>query len=230
MSSFLSVITGFILSGIIVNHLIQAWQQRNWVLQQRFLGHEKEYLALKDLSDEIASLLGARIYHMIRLTLSLRRSSPDQIKNRRIDHDTVVKQWNERLTSFYFRLPLLANYDLAFQLENSIQNSLVAIGSQIDDLLFKKESGKQIENPDVKEIIKGLHKIQGKSINFNKKLLGVVADRRREVYYGLKVQFSLYNLEKFSTWQLFKALFIRDVNSFSIIRPALDHPLPFQRR
>ena len=112
----------------------------------------------------------------------------------------------------------------------SIQNSLVAIGSQIDELIYLKKSGKQIEDYEVREILKRLNKIQGKAINFNKKLLGVVESRRMEVYYGVKVQFSLYNLEKFSTWQLFKALFIRDVNSFSIVCPTLDLYMPFRRR
>jgi hypothetical protein len=119
------------------------------LLQQRFLGHEKEYFALKDLADEVASLLGARIYHMQRLALSLRRGSDVQISNRVVDYDDVVKRWNERLTSFYVRLPLLAHSHLDIRLES---------------------------------------------------------------------------------WQLVKMLFVRDVNSFSIVRPTLDLDLPLRRR
>jgi len=71
MSAIIAVIVGSILTGLIGNWLVQGWQQRNWLLQQRFLGHEKEYFALKDLADEIASLLGARIYQCRRLLRNL---------------------------------------------------------------------------------------------------------------------------------------------------------------
>lgn len=62
MGSLLAIIVSFVLTGLIGNRLAQAWQARNWLLQQRFLGQEKEYVELKELADEIASLLGVRIY------------------------------------------------------------------------------------------------------------------------------------------------------------------------
>ena len=230
MTSLITIVVGFILTSVIGNRLVQAWQQRNWLLQQRFLGHEREYLALKDLFDEIASLLGARIYHMQRLAHTLRRGSDAQIADRTVDYDDVLKRWNERLTSFYVRLPLLANYALATQLESSIQKPLQESGSQIEELVYQKRSGKTIDRSSIVNVLKMLNKIQGRAINFNKKLLGVIEARRMEVYYGRKIQFSLVNLEKFSTWQLVKALFIRDVNSFSIVRPTLDLDLPLRSR
>lgn len=47
MESLLSIVVGFVLTGLIGNRLVQAWQARNWLLQQRFLGQEKEYVGLK---------------------------------------------------------------------------------------------------------------------------------------------------------------------------------------
>jgi hypothetical protein len=230
MSTLITLVLGFVLTGVIGNHLVQAWQQRNWLLQQRFLGHEKEYFALKDLADEVASLLGARIYHMQRLALSLRRGSDVQISNRVVDYDDVVKRWNERLTSFYVRLPLLAHSHLDIRLESWIHIPLSKAGNQIDELVYQKQAGKTIGKSDITNITAKLNKVQGSAINFNKELLGVVEARRMEVYYGRKLQFSLGNLEKFSTWQLVKMLFVRDVNSFSIVRPTLDLDLPLRRR
>jgi hypothetical protein len=230
MSAIITVILGFVLTGLIGNGLVQAWQQRNWLLQQRFLGHEKEYFALKDLADEIASLLGARVYHMQRLLHNLRRGSDEQLLSRVADYDDIVRRWNERLTSFYVRLPLLASYELAARLEASIQEKLARTGGNIDELVYQRRLGNAPDKNSVANLLRTLNTIQGRAINFNKDLLRIVEIRRMEVYYGEKVGFSLDNLGKFSTWQLVKALFIRDVNAFSIVRPTLDLQLPIRRR
>ena len=230
MSTIIAVVLGFVLTGLIGNHLVQRWQQRNWLVQQRFLGHEKEYFALKELADEISSLLGARIYHMQRLLLNLRRSSDEQLLNRVADHDDIVKRWNERLTSFYVRLPLLASSDLAIRLESTVQTKLLAAGATIDELVYQTRSGDIPSKYTVASALKALNSIQASAINFNKQLLQFVENRRIDVYYGTRVDFSVGNLAKFSTWQLVKALFIRDVNSYSITRPTLDLQLPRRRR
>jgi hypothetical protein len=230
MSAIIAVIVGFLLTGVVGNQLVQRWQQRNWLVQQRFLGHEKEYFALKDIADEIASLLGARVYHMQRLVFTLRRSSNEQFLSRVADHDDIVKRWNERLTSFYVRLPLLASSDLAIRLESTIQTHVQAAGTTIDELVYQKRSGNIPNKSVVINTIKTLNSIQARAINFNKRLLHAVELRRMEVYYGTKITLAAANLERFSTWQLVKALFIRDVNSYSITRPTLDLQLPRGRR
>jgi len=230
MSAIAAVIVGFILTGLVGNTLAQRWQQRNWLMQQRFLGHEKEYFALKDLADEIASLLGARIYQMQRLLLSLHRSSDEQLMSRVADYEDIVKRWNERLTTFYVRLPLLASTDLAQYLESSVQQTMQGASVRIDELVYQKRSGTVIKRELITNTQKTLNSIQARAINLNKRLLRIVELRRIEVYYGTRIAFSLGTLDRFSNWQLIKALFIRDVNSYSITRPTLDLQLPGRRR
>jgi hypothetical protein len=215
---------------LVANHLVQRWQQRNWLIQQRFLGHEKEYIALKDLADEIASLLGARIYNMQRLLFSLRRSSDEQLVRRVTDYEDIVKRWNERLTSFYVRLPLLAYTDLGPQLESSVQARLQAASATIEELLYKRRAGVVPEKDTVRSASEALSSIQARAINFNRELLRIVESRRVDVYYGTRIDFSAVNLDKFSTWQLVKALFIRNINAYAIMRPTLDLQLPRRRR
>jgi hypothetical protein len=230
MSAIIVVVVGFVLTGLIGNHLVQGWQQRNWLIQQRFLGHEKEYFALKDLADEIASLLGARVYHMQRLLLNLRRSSNEQLLSRAGDYDDIVKRWNERLTTFYVRLPLLASSDLGIRLESTVQTKLQVVGASIDELVYQTRCGNIPNKYAVTNALKTLNSIQVRAINFNKELLRIVEIRRIEVYYGARIDFSVGHLEEFSNWQLVKALFIRDVNSYSITRPTFDLQLPRRRR
>jgi hypothetical protein len=230
MSTIISVVLGFVLTGLVGNSLVQSWQQRNWLIQQRFLGHEKEYIALKELADEIASLLGARIYNMQRLLLSLRRSSDEQLVSRVADYEDIVKRWNERLTSFYVRLPILAYSDLGINLESSVHTKLQTASATIEELLNKRRAGVTLEKNVVKGASGALSAIQANAINFNKELLRIVELRRSEVYYGTRIAFTLANIDKFSTRQLIKALFIRDINAYSIMRPTLDLYLPRRRR
>jgi len=222
MTSIISVIVGFVLTGLIGNKLVQAWQARNWLLQQRFMGQEKEYVALKELADEIAVLLGARIYHMQRLAASLTSSSNEKLAARIADYEDILKRWNERLTSFYVRLPLLASSYLAPNLESSIQLTLVEIGANIEDQLRRRNAGDNADKKSVIKIQNRLNAIQGKAISFNKSMLRIVETRRTEIYYGRRIELNEWTLEQFSTWHLIKALFVRDINSYSIIRSSID--------
>src|SRR5207245_734489 len=77
----------FVLTGLLGNWFIQRWQHRNWVAQQQFLGEEKEYLALKQLWEELARLSGTRLSRMRRLVLVLRSRDDEIVKSRLADYD-----------------------------------------------------------------------------------------------------------------------------------------------
>jgi hypothetical protein len=222
MDALIPIIVGFILTGLIGNRLLQQWQARNWFLQQRFLGHEKEYIALKELADEIASLLGIRLFRMRRLNRVLSSGDFEQIKDRSREYDESLKRWNERLTSFYIRLPMLADYGLTWRLEHKIQHELVRIGGNLENLAKERLAGKSITKGAPSSIEAELNQVQGKSITLTKELLAELRTRRTDVYYGKRLPFSPENLRHFSTWQLIKALFVRDIDSLSVVRALLD--------
>ena len=215
-------VVSFLLSAVIGNRLLQAWQTRNWLMQQRFLGLEKEYLGLKELADEIVTLLGVRIFCMQRLERVLASGTDTKIDSCLHEYNEALKRWNERLTSFYIRLPILAGNGLAIRLENSIQTELKKTGEAIEELLAKHKASASIPRRQFTQLERDLNAIQGKAINFNKRLLEVVRSRRSDVYYGRRLVFSPQNLKHFSTWQLVEALFVRDIDSLSVVRPPLD--------
>lgn len=220
--SLLPILVGFLLTGLIGNRLLQAWQARNWLLQQRFLGQEKEYLGLKELAEEIVTLLGVRIFRMQRLNRALASGMDDKVHSRLQEYDEAIKHWNERLTSFYIRLPMLADYGLAVRLETSIQAELVKTGANIENLAAKRKVGASLHKNQSIQVENELNAIQGKAIAFNKCLLDVLHSRRVDVYYGKRLEFSPQNLKHFSTWRLIEALFVRNIDSLSVIRPPLD--------
>jgi hypothetical protein len=222
MEAYLKIVLGFLLTGIVGNWLLQKWQARTWLLQQRFLGKEKEYVALKELVDEMASLLGVRIFRMRRLNRVLAAGAAGEVEERSKQYDEALQRWNERLASFYIRLPMLAEYRFAWHLENTIQNALVKVGGEIDELTRKRKSGGTIAKGEPTRIEEQLNKVQGRAIRFTERLLSEVRERRVDVYYGKRLPFVAENLRHFSTWQLIKALFVRDINSLAIIRASLD--------
>jgi hypothetical protein len=221
MEKSIPILLSFVLTAVIGNWLVHKWQERNWLNQQRFLGKEKEYAALKDLSEEIGRLLGSRIYHMQRLAFALRASTPEALSVRLAEYDEVVKQWNERLASFYVRLPTMVDGTFGNELEQNFQRHFVELTSEIERLRKQKLTG-SVKATDLKHLSDALNRLQGRSINFNKKLIHVVNRRRNETYIGTRLSFNSSTLHGFSNWELIKALFISDVESHSILRPPFD--------
>src|SRR5262249_25820021 len=129
---------------------------------------------------------------------------------------------NERLTSFYVRLAILVGDGFANKLERSVQDSLVEVGAQLDVLVSKRKGQGRISSVETAEIERRMSSIQGRAILFNQKLLTVVKSRRADIYFGRPVKFMPETLKHFSTWYLIKALFVRDVDSLSIVRAPMD--------
>src|SRR5579859_5875215 len=210
MEALIPVVVGFLLTAFFGNRLLHAWQTRTWMLQQRFLGKEKEYVALKELADEIASLLGVRIFRMRRLNRSLATGTIDEIAALRTEYEDALRRWNEKLASFYIRLPVLADYAFTWELEHQIQSDLVRIGTALERLVKERLSGAPSVKAGEPTRIEGeLNRLQGKAIEVNKRLLHELKARRVDVYYGKRLKFTAENLRHFSTWQLIKALFVR---------------------
>lgn len=221
MEKILTVLLTFILTGVIGNAIARRWQNRQWVNQQRVLGFEKEFVALKELVDEIGRLLGARIYHSQRLTLSLRSTDAEAIARRVKDYEEAVKQWNEKLGSFYVRLPYLAETGLGLEVERSIQDRLVVISKRLDRLLEQRKSGIPPKN-DVDALMIDLNSIQGRAIALNKKLFSTIGSRRDRIYVGTKIPYRRDTLREYSNWELVKALFVSSVDTHTVHRSPLD--------
>jgi hypothetical protein len=222
-----TAIWSLIFTTLIGGYIVQAWQRRSWHLQQRFLGHEKEYSNLKELTDELLSMLGARIYHMKRIVLSVNLEDPKFI-TRLSEYDDIIKRWNERLASFYSRLAILDSYGDSIKLED-IQTKLNAASGLIDNVIKSRSVSSSKDRGTLKPSLKSLNSIQAAYSNFSQSLLNRVETKRFEVYYGKYVPYNRCNLKFFSTWQLAKALCVRNVESHHILCSTLDLRFPARR-
>lgn len=222
MDKLATIFLTFLLTGLVGNWLVHKWQARNWLTQQKFLGREKEYAALKELIDEVTRLLAARIYLAQRLTFAIRAASGEAPGSPVSDHDAIVKEWNERLPSFYARLPLLVRDGIGMELETSFHVPLVAITLRIESVKKRKAQNQLVPDSEFAEISHALNRLKGKAVKFNKSLIRFADTLQGEIYVGKRLAFNRANLNQLSTSELIKALFISDVKAHSIVRTPLD--------
>ena len=222
MYSVLAVIVGFFLTAIVGNQLIHHWQMHTWLLQQKMLGEERDYSALAELADEISALLARRLFEMMQLADAIQRRKADEIKHARQNYRAAVAAWNERLPVFYANLIIGNNPNLAYVLERRVQLRFVAAHRLFASAINQFEESGEAGNNRTREINAALATLRGIATRFNEQLLSHVRSRRADTRIGQRLIFSQNTLHYFSTWQLIKALFVRNIDSLSIIRPPLD--------
>jgi hypothetical protein len=222
LTAVVTVLLSFLLTGIVANLLIHRWQHRNWLSEQRFLGQEKEYIALRELFDQIVSAAGKRLARMRRLLWVLPDKREELVKERMKDYDQAQTKWNDSLSSFLVRLRMYAPYSMAVRLDDVIQPGFVRLGKQLERLTADRLSGQPIERMKLATLENDFNRLHGELIMFMRDMLNLVKAQRRKTYTGTRVFLNEQNLELFPTWELVKALFKPRVKSFSIVRSPVD--------
>lgn len=223
----LTIVLTFICTGVAANWLVQRWQYRNWLNQQKFLGAEKSYEALKLHSEEIARIASRRLSSMFRLVFSLDQGS-ERLEERRKIYSDCIDEWNQSINIFYARTTMYLNFDMTKRLEDDINARFVEIGARIEKLIKER-----VANPNVSlskiRVLDDLYALQGVLGNFNRDMLRHVINRRASTYQGVNLKYDRRNLQYFSTWQLFKALFITRIEEFSVTLTAFELEPPARR-
>jgi hypothetical protein len=226
----LTVLLTFLFTGLVGNWLIQRWQQRNWLNQQRFLGEQKEYENLKMLCDEIIGCSGRRISRMRRLLSALGQPDDKLIRRRLKAYDEVLSEWNEKLNGFHARLTFYAAYDMSWRLEEYVQKRFVALGSELDRAKQSRLSGNILTLHLVAHIETELNKFYGALLTYNRQLLRMLEIQKTKTYYGTRITLNRDNLKHFPTWELIKGLFKPRIQPLTIVRPPTDLQSPFGGR
>ncbi|MDR3571231.1 MAG: hypothetical protein P4L81_03460 [Candidatus Pacebacteria bacterium] len=214
LTAIVTVLLSFILSGIAGNYLLHGWQHRNWLEQQHLMHEEKEFAALQELFDEIASLAGRRHFRMFRLLSSARGTDLDLIRARLGEYDQAVISWNERLSALYAKLTMQIRWRNTQELED-IQATFVSLGHDLEAIAGDRLSGETVTGQRIRAASATLNALQGKIGNFNKHLLRFINKKRAAIYEDIKVTED--NLDRIPTWELFKALFKSGVQRNNVI-------------
>lgn len=225
-ANIIPVIVTFILTGIVGNRLVNLWQHRNWLNQQKFLSIEKEYTALNELFDELTTLSGKRLYRMRRFLVATLHDDEKTLEDRRKEYDEALTAWNDKLNSFFIRLTFYARYDMALRLERIIQANFTLAGSRIEALARKRKENNSVLKHEIAPVEKQLNNIQGLLFEFNRDIMRYIKQKREETYTGVTVELTSETIELFPTWVLFKSLFKTRQEFPSIVCSAADLNLP----
>lgn len=228
-TSVVTVLMTFLCTGLAANWLVQKWQYRNWLNQQKFLGAEKKYEALKLHADEVSKLSAKRLSAMFRLVAALDQSA-DRLEERRKIYSDVLDEWGQHINSFYYKTTLYFDWEMTQRLEYDINQRFVEVGSQIEHCIRRRQEHADAEISE-KEVLKDeLFSIQGALGNFNRDMLKYVIRRQDSTYHGVEVGYSYADLQYLSNWQLIKALFITRVEEFSVTLTSFELERPARSR
>lgn len=103
------LVTGAIISGLLVQYITSKWQQRNWLFQQRFTTQrtkfEKEllqkYKVLEDINGAVATIL---TYCQMIVVGYMKRVSSQQRKEEIINYNEAVMKWETEFRIYMIRL------------------------------------------------------------------------------------------------------------------------------
>jgi hypothetical protein len=195
----------FLFTGLIANRLVQQWQHRNWKSQQRLSDTERKYQEFQELFDEVAALASRRQHKMVRLLSSIRSGDVDLVKQRLAEYDTALVDWNEKLNAIFAKLTMYLRWQFTKRLEGHIQPTFVRIGRELEALARARILRSEGNLPKCRQLQRELDRLQRDIFEFNRDVLRFILTKRDELYE--EIPFSADTLDRFPTWELFKALF-----------------------
>ncbi len=216
--SIITAIVGFLLTGVLGNYLIQKWQLRNWLTQQKFSSIEKEYSEIKELAEEFSKISNERLFSMRAVLYSLKINDKQLHKTRKNEYRDSIKTWNQKYGYFSAKLPFLMSQLQTQYFDEQIHKQLVAASSLLDNAISNKSSTPTI-NAKIENI---LIEVNRACIKLTNEILQAAKRKHMSIHKETKLPYDSHSIEKYSIWQLIKALFIKDVNSFSVVRSPLE--------
>jgi len=223
----IATVLGALLTAVLGNRLIQFWQQRNWRNQQQFSGLEKEYVALKSLSDSILKDCGARLASMRDLNSAVLRGSYEA---ELIAYREVINSWNKSIHANYAQLTFQLKWEFAKELEWHVHEGFVEAGRLMEFDIRAQRAGAQPNRKSFNKADKRLNEVAGAIASFGRTLVRETELRRQEVFYGKRLTYRKSDILLLSNFDLIKLLFHSDVDHFSVVRPTADVFSPLGRR
>lgn len=219
MWTFFGAVTAALLTAVVGNILVQKWQQRNWYAQQRQMAYHEELKALIELLEEITLSANTRLYIMKQIEQAL-DDDFDRFNSLAMNYRDAVKDWNVKLPSFFNRTTFLMSWSETSFLEHGVQVNFYRSGRFIERAIRARRNNKNVSE-DVRNAIRKEMRILNASLtNMLRTMNRILSERKKIIGYGQKIYYKDGDLEKYSTLDLVKFLFARDVLAIYIIRPA----------
>lgn len=224
--ALVTVIVGSLLTALLGNRLVQRWQQRNWLQQQRLLKAQQQLGELQKVIDEVMALANARYYRTRKLSWQLGIADDARIEDLRRDYENSVNAWNEKFTAFQVQLTVYGTFESATNLlEDDVQMKFINISARLDPYLRKGADLSGFRR--VRLSLEGeFTALSAAMFRTFRALANELKEKVNLTYFGKSVPFSEDTLETFSTSYLLKALFKSSNPPQAVIGPVSNSSIP----
>jgi len=182
LTAIATVVLTFVLTGLAANRLVQRWQYRNWILQQRMLDAQERQKSLQAIFEDLANLASKRHNKMRMLLSSLRSHSADKVDERLQEYGVTLSEWNERLNPISATLTLHLGWNFTWRLQKQIQPAFRSLGRDLERLSRLKAAGSRLSTSELRQAQHRLDQLQGTLFAFNRDMLRYLFDKRAELY------------------------------------------------
>lgn len=221
----LSAILVALLTAVVGNRLVHVWQQRSWRHQQQFQGLEKEYNALKTLTENIAKECGLRLSAMREINAALPRR---EFENELLKYREAISEWNRNIHGHYAQLTFQMGWKYVVELEN-IHKSFVSASSLLDGEIRSSIKSNTFSGGALAKVELMLNAASGRTALFLRDLTRKTEERRQEVFYGTELKYNNLDIVRLTNFELIKLIFNSNVDEFSIVRPSYNVSAPLGR-
>lgn len=216
MTLIMQAIVGFLLTYVLGSRLTAHWQQRA-SKQQRY--HDALMLHRAEMvraTQTLAELVGKRFYRTQRVLFNYRNvSSNPRLKE---ELSEIVVEWNERSVEI--------SLDIRAYFENSYLNDFERLQSQLANVTSLILSNRTMTPTEIRQLAIYLSDLRSEYLAFVQGMLYEQRDLDREMYFGVEIRYDRKNLVYWSTWELFKALFVARIQLHSVLRAPSDLGVP----
>lgn len=216
MILILQTLVGFFLTYVVGSRLSAHWQQRasnQTRYHEALILHRAEMVRATTI---LADLVGKRFYRSQRVLLN--HGKHDRIPQLISELSLVVVEWNERSVEI--------SLDIRAHFQRSYLNDFESLQSELAEITNEVLSVSLLKSWEVKCLLDRLSVLRSRYILFVQGMLYERRDLDRELYFGVQISYDRDNLIYWSTWELFKALFVARIQHESVLRSPSDLGMP----
>lgn len=213
----LQAVLYFAFTGIAGAWIAHTWQRDSAKDARFFEASKAMYGQMEDAANELATLIGKRIYASQRVCF-VNPESPafggavDQYRASIID-------WNERLLSLELAVRTRFRDASLWYFEN-LQANLANVTGRLDSYI-------RAPNPALrKDLVNDLRAVRFEFFDFIQDMMKEARLLHRQMHFGVLVRYERGEIEKMSTPDLIKCLFTSRIESKPVVRSPSDFGAP----
>jgi len=143
-SNFGLLISGAVISGLVVQYITSRWQRRSWIFQQRYMAEkatfdkelDQKYKLLEDINTAVATVLS---YSRFALAAYVKSVSQEQLNQQILSYNDAVLKWESDFGLYSIRLRTLFHNEETLKQWESIK----ARRDDLDVAIYELTSGSQ---------------------------------------------------------------------------------------